>query len=302
MRWSCVLALIACCTCAASAHADAKAQQPPKTEKDHKKKLHWDERRQRFTLPEYIATGVLGPLAVAEYFVVKPTNPPRWTGGILFDDAIRDGIRLRDPQALKASWAFADMTGTMLVLLNVALDSLIIPLARRSPDVAWQMLVMDAESYTLTSLIAITGYDTIGRGRPPYEDCKNNTGNVPSMECVGTLTASFPSGHVALGFNAAGLSCAHHLFQGVYGNRVADAFACARDLSLATTEAVLRMMGERHYFTDVFVGSLIGFGVGFGMPTLLHYTNFKRHAPVKAITAMPIVSPVETGIALTGLF
>src|SRR5512143_2963848 len=116
MRWSCILALIACCTCAASAHADAKAQQ--------KKKLHWDERRQRFTLPEYIATGVLGPLAVVEYFVVQPVSPPRWTGGILFDDAVRDGIRLRDPSALKASWAFADMTGTMLVLLNVALDSL----------------------------------------------------------------------------------------------------------------------------------------------------------------------------------
>ncbi len=295
MRWLRVFVLVASCTCAASAHADANSQQ-----KTDKKKLHWDERRVRFTLPEYIATGILGPLAVAEYFVVQPQVPPHWSGGILFDDAVRDGIRLRDPHALQVSWAAADTIGTMLVIMNVALDSLIIPLARRSSDVAWQLLVMDAESYTLTSLIAITGYDTIGRARPPYQDCKNGT--VPSNECYGSLTASFPSGHVALGFNAAGLSCAHHMFQGVYGNRAADAFACARDLTLATSEAVLRMMGDRHYFSDVFVGSLIGFAVGFGMPTLLHYTNFKKKVGVSSLYASPLVTGQQTGLAVGGMF
>ncbi len=304
MRWLRVFVLIASCTCAASARADANPQQKTEqkpTEKN-KKKLHWDERRVRFTLPEYIATGVLGPLAVAEYFVVQPQVPPHWVGGILMDDAVRDGIRLRDPHALQVSWVAADTIGTMLVILNVALDSLIIPLARGSTDVAWQLLVMDAESYTLSSLIAITAYDTIGRARPPYQDCHANNGAVPSNECYGSLTASFPSGHVALGFNAAGLSCAHHMFQGIYGNRTADAFACARDLTLATSEAVLRMMGDRHYLSDVFVGSLIGFASGFGLPTLLHYTNFKKKVGVAGLYASPLVTTTQTGIALGGMF
>src|SRR4051812_2745175 len=114
----------------------AYADEQPKP----KKKLHWDEERPRFRLPEYIATGVLGPLAVAEYFVVPESSAPRWIGGILFDDAVRDGLRLRDPTALKASWAFADLIGTMLVVMSVGVDSLIVPLARRAPDVAWQLL------------------------------------------------------------------------------------------------------------------------------------------------------------------
>lgn len=261
-----------------------------------KKKLHW-EGRMRFTIPEYIATGVLGPLAVAEYFVVQPQDPPHWTGGVLFDDAVRDSIRLRDPRALSTSWAMADTIGTMLVVMNVALDSIIVPLARRSPDVAWQLLMMDAESYTLSSLVAISAYDTIGRARPPYVDCKNDTGSVPSSECYGSLTASFPSGHVALGFNAAGLSCAHHMYQHVYGNRAADVFACARDLGLATTEAVLRMMGDRHYLSDVIVGSMIGFSAGFALPTLLHYAKWKHK-----VIALPMAGPNQAGLSFGGTF
>ena len=279
---------------ASAAHADDDDGKP-------KKKLHWDEARPRFRVPEYIATGILGPLAIAEYFVVPEQTNVHWTGGILFDDAVRDGIRLRDPTALKASWAFADGVGTMLVLLSVGLDSLIIPLARGSTDVAWQLLTMDAEAFTLTSLIAVTAYDTVGRGRPPYTDCANATGNVPGIECYGSLNASFPSGHIAEAFNSAGLSCAHHLFQHTYGNRAADVFACARDLSLATTEAVLRMMGDRHYLSDVIVGSLIGFGVGFGVPSLLHYVKWNKKR-VATVMPMPLVAPNQTGVALVGAF
>jgi len=280
-------ALIASILVAASiAHADETPQK--------KKKLHW-EGRMRFTIPEYIATGILGPLAVVEYFVVQPQDPPHSIGGVMFDDAIRDSIRLRDPRALTTSWAIADTIGTMLVLVNVALDSIIVPLARRSTDVAWQLLVMDAESYTLSSLVAITAYDTIGRARPPYADCQS--GAVPGNECYGSLTASFPSGHVALGFNAAGLSCAHHMYQHVYGNRAADIFACARDLSLATTEAVLRMMGDRHYFSDVLVGSMIGFSAGFALPTLLHYAKWKHR-----VVALPMAGPNQAGISFGGAF
>ncbi len=296
MRRSTFLAMLACLSLPAFAHADTKTE----ADKKPAKKLHWDEERPRFRIPEYIATGVLGPLAITEYFVVPEQRQPHWVGGILFDDAVRDAIRLRSPSALHASWAFADGIGVTLVLMTVVLDSLVIPLARGSPDVAWQLLMMDAESFTLTSLIGVTAYDTIGRARPPYAQCQAGT-NDPSIACGGSLDASFPSGHTAEAFNAAGLSCAHHLFAHVYGNRTADAFACARDLTLATADGVLRMMGDRHYFSDVFVGSVIGFGVGFGLPSLLHYVKWKRRPPLATLAAVPLVGP-QTGFSLVGTF
>lgn len=117
------LALLAALAFASDAHADDDA------------KLRWGHARPRFRPVEYVATGVLGPLAIAEYFAVPPQTSAHWTGGILFDDALRDAIRLRSPDALRASWAFADATGVTLVLLSVALDSLVIPLARGSPEI-----------------------------------------------------------------------------------------------------------------------------------------------------------------------
>jgi len=285
-----VLSFGAALALASSARADGEA-----------KKLKWDDDRPRFRAVEYVATGVLGPLAIAEYFTVPAQSTPHWTGGILFDEALRDAIRLRTPAALQTSWAFADATGTMLVLMSVLVDSVVIPIARGSTDVAWQLLMMDAESFTLASLVAVSAYDTIGRARPPYVGCADGDPTVPRVECTGSLTASFPSGHIAEGFNSAGLSCAHHLFAHVYGNRVADAFACARDLALATTEGVLRMMGDRHYFSDVVAGSLIGFGVGFGMPSLLHYVKRRQGASGAAWYAAPLVGR-QTGVALVGTF
>ena len=193
---------------------------------------------------------------------------------------------------MSAVWSMADTTGVTLVALSVGLDSIIIPLVRGSLDVTWQLVLMDAEAYSLSSIVAISMYDSIGRARPNYEDCL--AGRV-TVGCNGSSTASFPSGHINEAFTAAGLSCAHHLFQHVYGNALADAFACIRDLSLGTTEAILRMMGDRHYFSDVVAGSAIGFSFGFALPTLLHYMKW-RHGP-KAVVS-PMIAPHLSGLML----
>jgi membrane-associated phospholipid phosphatase len=257
-----------------------------------KKKLHWEEGRRRFHPVEYVVTGIVGPFSIGEYFLAPAQSQPKWVGGILFDDAIRDALRMRSPQMLNATWAMADSIGVTLVALSVGLDSIIIPLARGSTDVTWQLVLMDAESFSLSSLVAITGYDSIGRARPNYEDCL--AGRV-TVGCNGSGTASFPSGHINEAFTAAGLSCAHHLFQHIYGNAVADTFACVRDVTLGTTEAILRMMGDRHYFSDVVAGSIIGFSFGFAMPTLVHYMKW-RHGP-KAVVS-PMIAPHVSGLML----
>ncbi len=258
--------------------------------------LHWDEGRSRFRPAEYAFTAVVSPLSIGSYFAFPDQATPHWTGGILFDDAARDALRVRSNSGLRAVWAMADTTGVLLVALSVGLDSIIVPLLRGSTDVAWQLLMMDAESYTVSSLLAISLYDTVGRARPYYADCNRGDASVPSIECQGSSTASFPSGHINEAFTAAGLSCAHHLFQHVYGNRVADDFACGRDLALATTEGFLRVMGDRHYMSDVIVGASMGFLFGFGMPVILHYGKWWKVFPV------PIVGPDRAGVFVGGTF
>ncbi len=248
--------------------------------------LKWDERRKRFRPVEYVVTGVLGPVAIAEYILVPAQAQAHWVGGIFFDDAITNAIGLHSPSGLHAAWTLADGVGVTLVALSVGLDSIVVPLARGSFDVAMQLVLMNAESFTLSSLLTVSLYDTVGRGRPPYQMCQTDPSNVA---CTGSMTASFPSGHIDEAFTAAGLSCAHHLYAHVYGSRLADAFACARDLTLGTMEAMLRVMGERHYATDVIAGSAFGFAFGFGMPTLMHYVRWGRHTPLAGLSVAPMI-------------
>lgn len=233
-------------------------------------------RYRRFHPVEYVVTGITAPIAIAEYFVVKPQGA-HWIGGILFDDQARDALRLRSAEDARRVWNMADGFGVTLVLVVGALDSVIVPLVRGDVDVAWQTSLMNGESFALGSLLTFTLYDTIGRARPGYVECKNGT---LTYGCDGSTTASFPSGHVNEAFTAAGLSCAHHLYGHLYKNRVADAFACTRDIGLATTEAILRIMGDRHWASDVIVGSAIGFGFGFALPVMLHYVRWSRVQPM----------------------
>ena len=48
-------------------------------------------------------------------------------------------------------------------------------------------------------------------------------------------------------------------------------------------------MGDRHHATDVIVGSLVGFGIGYGVPTLLHYLpyGYARRARSAGLSIRP---------------
>jgi len=258
--------------------------------------FHWNKKHTRFRPVEYVITGVLGPVAIGEYFLAPAQAQPHWIGGILFDDSVRNALRIQSPTGLHAVWTMADTVGVTLVALSVGLDSIIVPLARGSFDVAMQLTLMDAESFALSSLLTVTLYDTVGRARPAYEDCQRNPS---SVACTGSLTASFPSGHINEAFTAAGLSCAHHIYARVYGNRIADIFACVRDLTLGTTEALLRVMGDRHYMTDVIVGSAFGFGFGFALPTTLHYIKWGHKTPLSRLSVAPMIGQ-QGGVIIGG--
>jgi membrane-associated phospholipid phosphatase len=150
----------------------------------------------------------------------------------------------------------------------------------------------------VNSVVTIGLYDSVGRARPSYEDCQKDPRFVG---CTTSPTASFPSGHTAEAFAAAGMSCANHLYVPIYYYRSLDVLACVRDVTLATTESLLRVIGDRHYMTDVLAGATIGFSIGYFLPTLLHY-RARGKAMALSWTVSPIVSHRSSGLLLVGSF
>jgi membrane-associated phospholipid phosphatase len=256
----------------------------------------WNETWPRFRPVEYVVTGVLGPTAIAMYYLVPPQQNPHWIGGILFDDDVRNALRMRTTAGLKTVRWLSDAADSALVVLAVGLDSMLVPLLRGNLDVAVQLSLMDFESFALSSVVTFSLYDSIGRARPSYVDCQHGSSD---PECEVSPTASFPSGHVNQAFTAAGVSCAHHLHLPLYGSRLADRLACARDLTLATADATLRIMGDRHYLTDVLAGGGIGFAFGYGLPVLLHYASEGRSA--LGLSVVPMVGS-RLGLGVIGDF
>lgn len=242
---------------------------PSRAHADEDSALRWNPDWPEFRPVEFVVTGIAGPAAIAMYYWVRPQAEPHWIGGILFDDAVRNALRLRSASGLKTVRSLANDVDIVSVALVVGVDSMVVPLARNNLGVAVQLSLMDFESFALSSIVTFSLYDSVGRARPSYVDCENGSSD---PQCGTSPTASFPSGHVNEAFTTAGLSCAHHTHLAIYGSRLADALACARDLTLATADGVLRIMGDRHYLTDVLAGGAIGFSFGYVLPTLLHYT------------------------------
>lgn len=259
----------------------------------------WDPRWPKFRPAEYVLTGVAGSAAVVLYFGVRDAQTPRLSGGILFDDYFRDALRLRAPAGRDAARTISDWTALSAMSWAFAVDSLVVPVARGSTELSGQMLLMDAEAFSVSTLITTLIFKTVARARPSYASCERDAHYDPL--CKLHATGSFPSGHTNSAFTAAGLSCAHHLHVPLYGNQLADALACAGTLTLATATGTLRIVGDRHYATDVLVGALIGFGVGYGLPVLLHYGNAASGASSASAT-QPLGHVVPLGPMISGSF
>ena len=259
--------------------------------------LTWDPAWSRVSNFEYGLTALAGAGALFAYFEVPDAEQPRWTGGILLDDIIRDHLRRRTPEGLHAARTASDITALSTIGWALGVDSLAVPLARRGSDAAGQFASLDAEAFSISLLISNLTFKAVARARPSYVDCHNN----PLFEplCDSSRFASFPSGHTNAAFTAAGLSCAHHLHAAVYDDKLADSLACAGTLLLAATTGTLRIVGDRHYATDVWMGAVIGFAVGYGLPTLFHYGRASRES--SANPAMQALSP-GVGPTFSGAF
>ena len=295
-----MLAILLVVIAPAAASADdpvaAEPQPPPSSE------LRWNEDWPRFRPAEYVVTGVVGAGAITEYILLPGQRTPHWTTTNAFDDSIRNTLRLRSASALSISWTAADVVGVSVVVLAIGVDSLLVPLFRGSTDVALQVTMMGLQSYALSSILSITLYDTVGRARPSYADCQRDSH--ANADCNISPTDSFPSGHTNEAFTAAGHSCVSHMNLPLYGSKLADALACSRDIGLASADGVLRILGDRHYATDVLTGAAIGFSFGFGLPMLLHYQGGERadRSPLAKLSVSPMLGAGVYGLVAGSRF
>jgi membrane-associated phospholipid phosphatase len=254
----------------------AQAEAPAELAAPNPAQLVWKPEWPRFRTIGYGLTGLSVAGALTATFLVPYPERPRWTGGILFDDAARNALRARDPGVRDGIRLASDITLITTIVHVALIDSLIVPLARHSPDVAWQLSLINAQAFSLNILIATLLFKTAARARPSYAQCQADPHFDPL--CASTSLASFPSSHTSTAFTAAGLTCVHHQYLPIYGAASWDATACIGSLAFATATGLFRLIGDRHYASDVLMGALTGFALGYIYPWLLHY----RYAPAAA--------------------
>jgi len=282
--------------------SQTNAQPAPERTEDE---LVWREEWPRFHWAEYTTTGLLiGGTILAGVFA--PKNVVFWRDGNGFDDEAREGLRLDPSQQSSTAIASDVLLGTLMAYPYV--DAGIAWLGRDSGDVAWQMAMINTESLAISMAITTAIKFGTGRMRPNARECQE-TGRGDDPECTGNdYASSFYSGHSAMAFTGAGLTCAHHTNLPLYGGGAPDYLACATALGAAATTGILRVNADRHYVTDVIVGGLVGSVSGYVIPNLLHY-RFDAEPAERAskpsdtrVMVTPLAGESYAGLGAVGLF
>lgn len=246
----------------------APATPPIRVRPERHHRLEWNPRWHRFRVVEYVTTAATAGAAIGVFLFAKPSENPKWVGPILFDSPVRDAFRLRTRSGIQTALDVSYWTA-MVTPAQSLFDSLVLPAIDRNVDLWWQLAMMDAQAYSLSGLVTATLYDTTGRARPSYEDCKSGKSVDPA--CNSGEFASFPSGHTAQAMTGAGLLCVYHEELPLYGGGAWDVAACVEGITVGVGVGVLRLMADRHYVSDVMVGGAIGFVSGYALPRLLHF-------------------------------
>jgi membrane-associated phospholipid phosphatase len=259
-------------------------------------------------VPEYVTVAaLLGAFALTPFVLPTPTRP-RWERPVLFDEPVRNALRIDSPGGRRMAATVSDT----IFYWEVAHPTLIDPLLvawwqREAPFVAWQMVVIDAQAYALSMLVTDVTKRLTARSRPRItsEECARDPSG---SECGGGgRYMSFSSGHSAVTATGAGLICAHHTQLSLYQNDVLDVGTCALAVAGTAVTGAMRIASDNHWASDVLVGHLIGYVSGYLLPTALYYRQFRiqpepPHEPAPVFAALPLVTGQSLGMTVLGQF
>ncbi len=265
--------------------------------------LRWDPAWTHAGPADYTLTTFAFEDAIVYEFVVQKHQPPlRWSGPILFDEAVRDLLRGSTPgvrgAAANVSW--------VLLPLGIGYPVIDVPYAwaRFGPKVAWDLFWQDTTAMGLATAFDLNLRDLVGRARPPESACLAAGGS--DAKCLGTsdeATRSFPGGHVLIVTTATALTCTQHLSLHLYGAPW-DAIACATAITADVAVGTLRIVSDDHYATDILAGGILGTAFGWGIPTLMHLHGHASSPADPGVHVAPVAVPVHrgAGVGVSGWF
>lgn len=264
--------------------------------------IDWHPTREvSFTGSDLIVTGVSAGVVIGAA-IARP-RPQHWRGGLLFDEDVRDALRVQNIYGRYATRDASDVGVSLMSTWPFLVDGLITAWWYRGrADLARSMAIVSAEAFAIAAAVQGIANDVGSRERPFGRHCGKEI-PADSVDCDGNVRyRSFFSGHTTLSFVSAGLLCTNHLMLDLLGAE-GDRATCVGGVLVATMSSVFRIMSDMHYATDVAVGALVGSAVGITVP-LLHY---KMPAEAGAGTKTGVVrdvrlSPVGQGLGVMGTF
>jgi membrane-associated phospholipid phosphatase len=253
--------------------------------------------------PDAASFATLGGISLAAGLALSFAPDPEradasWRGGILFDEAVRDGLRLRSVEQQEIAATLSDVLLFATIGQAALVDSLLVPLVQGDTDLAWQASFAHALALGITITAGEIVKRAVGRARPYERECAQDPSRPGCGD--GDRFASFYSLHSGVAFTSAGFSCAMHLERGLYGDRGADIGSCAASIGMAAATGLLRVAADRHYLTDVLVGAALGFLVGYLVPLAVvpertGTQGGEMSAPGAMFGVAPMVSPPTGG-------
>lgn len=258
-----------------------------------------------FGVGDFVITGIGGAVTLGAA-IVQPRAKHSLSGGILFDDAVRDALRVK---SLANRYIFRDASDVGLSLAvswPFAADALTTAWwYRGSRETAEEMALIDLETLAISGALQGATNVFVSRERPFGEGCGEGELPSDSIDCKNSFHyRSFFSGHSAFSFTGAALICVHHMENELLGAPW-DALSCAGGYAVAATTATFRVVADVHYASDVLLGAAVGTLVGYGVP-LLHYRHVVGSSGRASVTQPNQLQlhliPSPGGIGLLGIF
>jgi membrane-associated phospholipid phosphatase len=273
--------------------------------------IAWRPSWKRFQPAEYVLTGTLIAGTAAFILFGNPDAEPNWRGPILFDKGVRNGLRLDTPDGRRAAQTVGDAFYYGGLAYPFLVDVLAITLvAHQKPDVAAQMALIDAEAFAITGFLSFLSNATIRRERPYVRECGAGKPDQVFPSCEkGGQGEGFFSGHTAIAYTGAALTCSHHANLPLYGQSgVGGTITCIAMLAGATAGGTARVLADKHYATDVIVGAAIGLASGLLVPWFHYRGGGERAADLSAkasplrVVSVPLLSLDGGGVGAFGIF
>jgi len=238
-----------------------------------------------------------------------------WNTPILFDTWARNLLRGRTAAIQSFASTSTDIMYKAGSLVPFVVDDYFAAASvHQNADLAWQLAVIDLQSFGIAGLVSLTAEHSVGRARPYTLSCNAHgqvldaQGHVMQTCGTGNDFRSFYSGHATATATTAGLVCVHHQHLPLFGGGFADLAPCLLMIGVSAAAGVLRVVYDEHWASDVVVGWADGVLSGYLLPSLLHF-GFGGGRPVGEIRSgsldmVPTLLPQPDGteLGMVGVF